>query len=82
MNKNLQNFDTELYNYVIDSMDKHEIREGSSERIVIENWLADALIIESMLNLMRDGMIDICGVRMKEDETFEPEFIQSVKLTK
>jgi homoserine acetyltransferase len=79
MNKNLQNFDAELYNYIIDSMDKHEIREGSSERIVIENWLADALIIESMLNLMRNGMIDICGVRIKEDKTFEPEFMQSVK---
>jgi len=81
MNTKLREFEPELYDKIADSLDKHEIREGSSERIVIEDWLAQALITESLLNLLRSGMVDISGLKTELDENgivqFEPLFTQS-----
>jgi len=78
MNEKLRDFDPDLYDVVVDSLDKHEIRAGSSERVIIEDWLAQALITESLLALLRQGMIDICGLKVDQNEngeqTFEPEF--------
>jgi hypothetical protein len=81
MNEKLREFDPELYDAIANSLDKHEIRAGSSERVIIEDWLAKALITESLIGLLRAGHIDICGLDITVDETgaeqFEPQFVQS-----
>jgi hypothetical protein len=78
MNEKLRDFDPDLYDVVVDSLDKHEIRAGSSERVIIEDWLAQALITESLLSLLRKGLVDISGLKVEQNEngetTFEPEF--------
>jgi hypothetical protein len=82
MNTKLREFEPELYDMVADSLDKHEIRNESSERIIIEDWLAKALITESLLNLIRAEAIEISGLTTETDDNgivqFEPQFIQRV----
>ncbi len=74
MNKKLQEFDPELYEKIRDDFDKHEIR--SDEAIVIEDWIAKALITEGLLGLLRKGLIDIVGLGLIDDQ-LEPKFKQN-----
>ena len=75
MNEKLQEFDPELYKKIRDDFDKHEVRVD--EAIVIEDWIATALIAESLLGLLRKGLIDITGVRITEDNQLEPTFVHN-----
>lgn len=75
MNEKLKEFDTELYIKIRDDFDKHEIRVD--ETIVIEDWIAKALITESLLGLLRKGLVDIVGVRLTEGDQIEPSFMQN-----
>lgn len=76
MNTKLREFDPELYDKFSQDMDRYEIR--GSERIVIEDWIAKATITESLLGLLRKGLVDINGLTVGEDGmTFEPTFVQS-----
>lgn len=76
MNTKLRDFDPELYDKFCEDMDRYEIR--GSERIAIEDWIAKATIIESLLGLLRKGLTDINGLTVGEDgTTFEPTFVQS-----
>jgi hypothetical protein len=76
MNNKLQQFDSELYEKLCKDFDRNEIR--GSERIVIEDWLAKALITESLLGLLRKDLIEINGLSVSDDgQIFEPTFLQS-----
>lgn len=74
MNKKLKEFDPELYEKLRDDFDKYEIR--SDEAIVIEDWIAKALVTEGLLGLLRKGLIDIVGLGLIDDQ-FEPKFKQN-----
>jgi hypothetical protein len=76
MNTKLREFDQELYDKFCEDMDRYEIR--GSERIVIEDWIAKATVTESLLGLLRKGLVDINGLTVDEDGiNFAPTFVQS-----
>lgn len=76
MNIKLQQFDSELYEKLSKDLDRNEIR--GSERIVIEDWIAKALITESLLGLLRKDLVEINGLSVSDDgQNFEPTFTQS-----
>jgi hypothetical protein len=76
MNIKLQQFDPELYEKLSKDLDRNEIR--GSERIVIEEWIAKALITESLLGLLRKDLVEINGLSVSDDgQNFEPTFTQS-----
>lgn len=76
MNNKLQQFDSELYEKLCKDFDRNEIR--GSERIIIEDWLAKALVTESLLGLLRKDLIEINGLSVSDDgQVFEPTFMQS-----
>jgi hypothetical protein len=76
MNIKLQQFDPELYEKLSKDLDRNEIR--GSERIVIEEWIAKALITESLLGLLRKDLVEINGLSISDDgQNFEPTFTQS-----
>jgi hypothetical protein len=66
--------DPKLYENLKKSLDLNEIR--GSERIVIQDWFGKALVTESLLNLVRDGLIDVAGL-----ENYEPTFVISLEGT-
>jgi len=75
MNEKLKAFDPELYKKIRDDFDKHELR--LDESIVIEDWIAQALVTEGLLGLLRKGLVDIVGVKLTEDDQLEPSFMQN-----
>lgn len=79
MNSKLYESDPDLYTKIVDDFDRNEIR--SSERIIIEDWVAKALITETLLSLLRKDLIDITGLSVTNDgRDFEPTFAQSALL--
>ena len=79
MNSKLSESDPDLYTKIVDDFDRNEIR--SSERIIIEDWVAKALIAETLLSLLRKDLIDITGLAVINDgQDFEPTFAQSAFL--
>lgn len=79
MNSKLYESDPDLYTKIVDDFDRNEIR--SSERIIIEDWVAKALITETLLSLLRKDLIDITGLSVTNDGwDFEPTFAQSALL--
>lgn len=79
MNERFKQFDPELYEKFQRDCDYHEIR--SDEKAIIEDWLAKATITESLLSLLRKGLIDINGLSLNENDQFEPTFIHNNLLT-
>ncbi len=76
MNIKLQQFDSELYEKLSKDLDRNEIR--GSERIIIEDWIAKALITEALLGLLRKDLVEINGLSVSDDgQNFEPTFTQS-----
>ena len=72
---NLQRFDPELHARLISDMDYAEIR--GSERVCLLDWLASALVNETILSLYRKGMIRVDGIRAVKYSThvdIEPLF--------
>lgn len=70
-NVRLKKFDTELYEKITRDFDRNEIR--GSELVVLEDWIAKALVTESLLGLLRKDMIEINGLN---PENMEPTFKQ------
>lgn len=66
--------DPQLYENLKRCLDLYEIR--GSERVVIQDWFGKALVAESLLNLVRDGLIDVTGL-----EELEPTFMISLSGT-
>ena len=70
-NTRLREFDTELYDKIKKDFDRNEIR--GSEMVVLEDWIAKALVTESLLGLLRKDKVEIVGIN---PETFDPKFKQ------
>ena len=66
--------DPQLHKNLKRCFDLNEIR--GSEKIVLLDWFGKALVNESLLNLVRDGLIDVVGI-----ENDEPTFVISLEGT-
>ena len=75
ISEGLKNADPELYEHLKDCFDRFEIR--GSEEIFLMDWFGKALVIESILGLMRQKMVNVVGVREVNGE-IEPMFQQNL----
>jgi hypothetical protein len=58
-NNTLQEFDPFISRKLTNDLDKNEIRGLENE--LIRNWIADCLVREQILGLLRTGFINIAG---------------------
>jgi hypothetical protein len=81
MNSTLAQFDPIVAEKLKNDLELHEIRKD--EYVVIHDWFARMLVVESMLKLYRKGAVDVVGLSVSEDGTvFEPKFEGNAELQK
>jgi len=71
-NPKLQAHDPELFEKVNKDLSFRELR--GSEAILIQDWIAKALIAESLLGLLRKDLIDITGMTLDDENQVDLQF--------
>ena len=65
INPTLEDTEPEIAAHLKQNFDKFEIR--GEESLFLQAWVERGLVIESVLNLLRQGLIDFTGVKITGD---------------
>jgi len=73
MNEKLKAFDEELYAKIHDDFQRNELRNDAI--VLLEDWIAKALIMEGLLGLLRKNLVEINGLAITDEDQIEPTFV-------